>query len=658
MARLSPPRAIVAVLAFSSLRGASAGTSLRQHSAPAAPKHHHTGHGTDKVETFLLDVDASVRKLASDAEVVYATLYGFDHDTQASLEHEVANVQKELAALNSSQAARAAKLKLGAQHAESSTDALKVAGKADAIAERQEALRVLKCFLRQGTMNGCVAQAPKEALSKAVRTTQMLLQQHQELRGKFGDVYEALVPPATAGHKQRLKLHLTKGLRARTALLADALGDLLEQQHRIFLLQRSEEDRLQRSRAEVQEARGNAKVGIEAEELQTAQESAFTTAFAEAILRMDQAFLKKVRDSIKTKAQLVQTLRDSREAQHSTLHDLVDLLRGKYVVDASNAQAAAVAADRSAIPISFLQAAAASRGASEAGLEGKFEEALRKKADTHAMLMEVKAMLDKAEPVDGHGAQSVVRDLQGILGELDAGHSAAADMKRRCEAQAVSAGAEMASLSSNFALMRAVQNRTRSAIRTAKTTLENIARKTRALETSKEKFSDTVDKMLDMLQGQARDRRTIEAAALKAQDIIKSRIAAGSVQAADALLFQLLKQLRRENAVDAEYRSRQSAYRQDFMAYSGSYAQLLHERRGHYESSLSSLELYASEVDSDLTSQEHALKSGDGLQQERQEVCAGIVAMYDKQRARHAELARAMRGVLPKLPSFLGEGTA
>lgn len=670
---------LAAVLVGALLPQASLGRSLRRHRARASHEADPAAE-SEKVQRLLLDVDESVRKSASDAEFVYATLFSYEQQLQASLDQEVAKVSKEVSELkngtwgkaqgnSNDTAVAAAKSPDGANLTDKYSGAsAKLTEEGASIEGRLQAVNLVACYLRQGNMAGCAPsrsehETPSNALSSAIKTTQVLLQEHQELRGKFSDVFGAFLPTAH-GNKRRMKVHLTKTLKARSVEAVSLIEVALKKQQATVLLQKAKVESLQRSFSEAAAASGDAKIGIEAEEQQNVQEKAFTTEFAEAILRIDKAFVEKVGSSIRKKADLVATLRQSRDNQHRTLHELVDLLRGRYSVGANSTRmpdaaalaqvtAAAASARGLDLPVSFLQARSSSQGGASSGLDAKFEDALRKKEDTHALLMEVKSMLDKSEPVDAQDAHSIVGDLQGVVSELNEEHSRAADVKQRCEAESVSASSEGESLRSNFLLMSAVRNRTRSAIDAAKNTLKNIADKTQALDGSRANFVKMVDKMLGTLQDQSRDRRTIEAAVQKAQEIVNKRTPADTAPAADALIFQMLKELRREDETEKAYRSTEMAFRDAFLSYSGSYVQLLHERRGHYASSLSSLELYASEVDSDLASQESAVNSGNELQKERKEVCAALVAMCEKHRTRHAELAKSLRSVLPDLPAFL-----
>jgi len=394
-------------------------------------------------------------------------------------------------------------------------------------------------------------------------------------------------------------------------------------------------------------------------------EFAFSTTFTEAVLRIDRDFTGKIRESMKHKAELVEVIRNARQAQHKTLSALTDLLRGRYKIEGGSGSStdpeAAADGDEAFAPLSLLQAGARSHSAQESSvkmsnLQYQIEAALKKKEDTHGILMRIKGMLDKTAPVNADSVHGLLAELGRVLKAVDKEQSRADAAKRRCEAQQGHARLEEQGLRSNMALMDVVHNHTQTAIQAARYNLQQIVAKTKDLQLSTEEFSKIVAKTTATLEDQSQDRKMIMAAVEKAHEIVAHVETSGP--AASALLEQMLKELQAQEVGERSYRAAEVAFRGSFLAYARSYLQLLRESRGHYESTLSALELYAEEVESDAVAQADSLSTGEELRKESAALCVQIMRFHGHHRQRRQELSRALRSVLPDVPAVLGEQRA
>lgn len=379
-------------------------------------------------------------------------------------------------------------------------------------------------------------------------------------------------------------------------------------------------------------------------------ELAFSITFVEAVLRIDRDFTSKVRESMKRKAELVVVIRSARQAQHKTLTALLDLLRGRYKVDVDGAKDQEVDGG-----VSFLQARASQspRQPRVSNLQFQIEAALKKKEDTHEILMRIKDLLGKTAPTNADSVQGLVGELAVVLKAVDTEHSKAEEAKQRCESQQMHAGLEKQGLRANMALMNSVHRHTQAAIQAAKSNLQHIVAKMKDLQLSTREFSKVVRKTTATLEDQSKDRQTIMVAVEKAHEIVALTDAGG--RASGALLEQMLRELQAQEAGEHAYRAAEVTFRGTFLAYAQSYLQLLRESRGHYESSLSALELYAEEVESDVASQEDSLSMGAQLQKESTELCQGILRFYGLHKRRYEGLSRTLHEVLPSIPAAFGD---
>lgn len=651
------------------------GATLRRATLAAAAAGAAADVETQKVEHLLLDIDTSVRKAGSDAEFVYATLYTYDQQLEASLTQEVEMVSKELAKLRSLQAqyieqAGSPAAKRQGSGAPASPAASSRAGAVEdkELVSLVQSVQTLIAFLERGT-----AEQSKglhtAGHQQAWRSLRHLLAQHQALRPQFPDVFAAFLPPmvlvqqgstTAAGKRLRapLRVRLTRALKLHTVAALEAIQGRLREKQAQALVQLGSRQQKVSSRGAENEASDRAQEGIQAEEQQKVEELAFSATFTEAVLRIDQEFQTKVKVSMKKKAELVEAIRNARQSQHRTLVSLIDLLQGKFTVDSQPGAAPGAPATSP----SFLQlrdavanpdsTAARQRPLPMSSLQEEIETALKKKEDTHGILMRVKEMLDRTAPIDAESVQSVVAEFGGVLRIVNGEQTREDEAKRRCEAEVLESGEQEQGLKASLSLMEAVHNHTKAAIEAAKYNLQGIMAKTKALEMSTQEFSKIVTKTTNTLQDQSRDRHTIMAAVEKAREIVSGR--PGSGPAASALLGQMLGELRAQERGEGMYRATEVAFRSAFLSYARSYLQLLRERRGHYESSLSALELYADEVESDAAAQADSLRSGEELGKEGSDLCKGILRSYDARSQRRQELSKVLRTVLPDMAGFLG----
>jgi len=705
--RASAPRASRAPAAAAAAAATAAAPPADDLAAPAdwAP----TG-DEQKVERLLLDIDESIKKAGSDAELAYVTLLTYDQRLDSSVSGEIATLGKELTKLKDMQDGykkRAADL--GNVAAGSKQDADESASSVGHLSagldngtstkrglDRPEAIRVLTGYMEHGnvskvSLSHAEQMIPKQQLLvQAMMLFRHLLLEHQVLRPRFPDVYVAFVPRIAMGTaliqkeatknakavKKPLRVRLTPALRKQTIAALKAIQGRLQKGQGQALLQTS----ATRAAASA-EAHSHQLQGIQAEEEKNAQELAFSMTFAEAVLRIDSEFQGKVHESMGKKASLVEEIRSIRQRQHKTLQELVDLLRGRYLADSAVEQKEETEPDLmekeeqvvvgpgeelvddvdvpqvedEETPFALVQVASAGGGAAAGGgqalsLQQEIETALRKKEDTHGILLKVQAMLDREAPVSADGVQQVVNNLGGVLREVEGEQSRAADVRRRCEEQAMHAGKEEQEMKANLALMNTVRNRTKGAIEAAKHNLRSIVDKTKALEASTQEFSNIVTKMVSTLEDQSRDRATIMAAVRKAREIVARRTSAGP--AADGLLYQMLQDLQAQDAKEREYRSMEVNSKGAFFSYKQGYLQLLQERRSHYESSLSALELYADEVESDAAAQAETISTDGDLQKQSEDLCAGLMRSYAHHTRQRKELSRMLRTVIPQLPGL------
>lgn len=574
--------AAVAALAGSVLRFAGAAV-LRPDRDEARAELPNGEDAAAKVERLLADIDESVKKSGSDAEFVYATLYSYDHQLEASLSDEMDKVGKDLGTLRG--------LQRYVQERQGRADAQRSPGPTPA-----------------------AAGVSLAHVRRAVRTVSTASSGSGEFRSALESVQKLVA------HAQQGTLQYNSTCGSEHCPSHDSNG--------------------------------------------SPDEIAFSTTFTEAVLRVDGDFAGKIRDSMKRKAELVEVIRDARQVQHKTLAALLDLLRGRFKVESDGGEGVAgvgpSAEDTAPMGVpAFLQTQALlldpeirqrSRQPKASNLQYQIEAALKKKEDTHSILLRIKELLAKTAPVNAGSVQGLMAEIGGVLRSVDAEQSGEDASKQKCESQKTHARLEEQGLRTNLALMSVVHNHTQAAIRSARTSLNRIVEKTRDLQISTAEFSNIVKKTIATLEDQSQDRRTIIKAVSKAREIV---VRMPSGPAGGALLEQMLKALQEQEEGERSYRATEVAFRGAFLAYARSYLQLLRESHGHYEGSLSALELYAEEVRSDSLAQSESLVTGKELQKEGQQLCEGILKLYSRNRHRREELRRALRAVVPDMPSVL-----
>jgi hypothetical protein len=411
----------------------------------------------------------------------------------------------------------------------------------------------------------------------------------------------------------------------------------------------------QKLRTEAFAAKANADVqqGVEAEKEQKAEELSFSATFTEAVWKLDDGFRHNMVKSMQSKAELVEHIRESRAGQLQTLRELMDLLQGKYSVDEAPRDAPASGAAEQGAD-SFVQLGSKvhlPKGVSN--LQFEIETALRNHKDTHSILLRIRNMLDRAAPVDAGSVQGVAMQMGTALRDLNWEQTKQGDAKIRCESQRLRAQEESQGLKANLALMSAVRNNTQQAMAAARGNLKGIGAKTHALERLANDFAKMVGQAMHTLEGQSQDRGTIMVAVQKAGEIA---VGASDKAASTALLEKILTQLETQEQDERQYRAEQSSFRGHFLAYVKGYLQLLKERRGHYESSLSALELYSGEVANDAAVQHGSLEASKDLEREDKELCDTIMKFYDFHNQRRDDLKKALQVVMPQLPDIVGLG--
>jgi len=680
MMRLSLSAAVAVVLGVQTPRAALLRSSVAAASASgSAGADWAPGGDAEKVEHLLMDIDESVKKAGSDAEFVYTSLYNYDAQIESGLDKEIARVNKELAMLHAMMSPKQAAAKsalAGSSEAAVHGQELTVGQQAE-VARAMETIRILTEFMTRGNM-ARVELSPAErelgptvVLSGSLKALRRLLAAHQEeMRPHFVDVYEAFVPAGLLSLVQTqansrlklkkaasLKVHLTPALRARTEAALTAIREQLTKS-----LQQQQQVLLQTRTASTLQA---ANEGMLAESEQETEELKFSASFAQAVVKIDGEFRAKVHESIGKKAAVVEAIRHSRDNQHRTLSELVDLLRGRYLADTpTDGQEGTTDDAQNGLP-SFVQVAAQNENVDKvqppaeasassfqaSSLQLQVETAIKNKADTHSILMKVQDMLDRNSPIEAEGVNSVIHDLGSVLQEVQGEQTRAEETKRRCQEQALHGAREEHEMVANLALMTTVRSRTKAAIRKAKRSLKSIVSRMASLEVGAKDLSNVVAKSTHTLEDQSKDRKTIIKAVEKAREIVAEKTSAGP--AADSLLVRMLQELGNQETHEREYRATEVAFKGAFAAYSGNYLELLQERRGHYESALSSLELYAGEVESDAAAEADTIESSKELATEGTGICQGMLQAYASESKRRQDLSKMLQSVVPELPKVL-----
>jgi len=663
------------------------GKRSRAHGRRGAPKaqKHHVQHAaaappadaTSRLSRLLADVDESVRKAGQDAELVFAQLYGYDHQLEASLEREISllnHTKERLAGLQEKFRSRTSRSeselqRLGSALSRSEktkdhyqTSSTQTSGKFDGLLKNV-----------QGLVNeireAAASPAGKGSLpQKSIEKIRSLLASHGDMQHRFQEVFTMLSVGKPTVDVAKAQKALTPIFLGRVVTALQEIASRLHKRRSGVLLQLQAREQQLSTVAAKAATRSDTARGAQAEGERKAEELAFSVAFTESVLMGDEAFLTKVQEHIKAKNELIDGVRTARKGQLTTLEDLVDLLKGRYsasdapAVDSSDKQALAEAAEDASknAAVSFLQVeadGAKPKGAVSA-LQTEIESSLNlrskasRRASTHNILMRVKAALDHVAPIDTDTVRDVVAKMGSALRSVDTESAEADDAQRRCESQRFNAEQEDARLRGSLKLMSASQNHTNAAIQAAQRNLDGIASKAQVLNKSSAQFGKLVNNAVKTLDGQSRDRNMIMAAVRKAQEVAP-RAAGKAAPATTALLSQLLNLLGSQDKNEKAYKKREMNLQSDLKEYTRGYEQLLSERRLHYERTLSALELYSSELSGDAVSRQAALSDDNELKTEGLDLCSSIIAFYKRHGERRQQLSAALRAVLPKVPDLL-----
>merc|ERR1719408_465661 len=309
--------------------------------------------------------------------------------------------------------------------------------------------------------------------------------------------------------------------------------------------------------------------------------------------------------------------------------------------------------------MSFLQEASQAQSHTSitqkvGALQSEIESTIKNNGDTHAILMRIQGMLDENQPIDATNVRSTMVEMQNVLRSVEDDQAKSDEAKRGCESQKFHANEEEQGLKANLALMSAARDHAAKAIKAAQTNVKGIEKKDQALKKSSKDFSHISAQAIKSLESQSHDRQTIMMAVKKAAEVVGPTLPAG-VSTVE-LMQSLLSDLEAQEAKERVYRSQQDAFRSEFLHYTQDYAQLLSERRRHYESTLGVLELHVSELGSDLLAQQQTLSTGDELRQQSEGLCESVLKFYDKHTKQRSELSKALRNILPSMPAVLGNG--
>jgi len=654
---------------------------------------------TQKVTHLLVDIEESVKKAAEDADLTFATLDTYGQQLEISLSNEIGALNKTLSKLQSTQEKYRSEIKasqgtlhhLGAavqgshQIANSyETGTTKVGKKFDGLLVSVKALIALlqnAVITPDGTLVTPEEPDVHGQPSKVYNAVRRLLSAHGSLKQKYTDVFSAFLAKSLsqlpAGSEEPL-VKMTAPLLAHTVGALKSIESTLMGRKSQALGQLDSRRQKYESDATSTAANMNAQQGVQAENERKAEELQFSVEFTQAVLKQDQAFFDKVRQTAKAKKELVDDIGALRQSQQNLLKNLVDILDGKYgdVVPAAQPKPARslslsqqhmswlwgdhrpqeprLSSKQSFIQgLSFLQSSS-KKGPKVSNLQTQIETALHNKADTHDLLMRLKGMLDKQVVVsmDTDNVKDVMGEMQDVLQAAKSEQTKADEAKRKCDSQMYRAGEEEQGLKANVALMTTARDHTFAAIKAAKSNLQGIAAKVDALQKSAKDFTQIDSQAEKTLQDQGRDRGTIMVAVRKATDVAERALPAEQAPAI-VLLKQLLKTLSAQEMKEQGYLSQQNSFKISFLQYAQDYVQLLKDRQNHYDDSLAVLELYADELGNDELSQSDSLTSSQELKQENVELCNSILKFYDDHTKRRTELITSLKGVLPKVPEIL-----
>jgi len=614
-----------------------------------------------KVRHLVLDIEESIRKAGEDAEMVFATLYTYDNQLENSLSREVKTLNgtlSKLIAMQKMYSSDLTKSHVKLQHLGASAQGSQVMaskyeagtkqtrGKFDSLEDNVKMLIALLKNAGVTAQGKLVTPEAPDANGEPARVfaaIRRLLGANKAMQLTYPSVYSAFLPrEAQATSAKHTAVQMTQ------PLLVDTIGALTAVRQRLFgmkseaLLQFDSLHRRFEKEAVFAGANAQAQQGLEAENEQKAQELTFSIKFTKSVLNIDRRFSESVTKHVKSNADLIYGIRDLRQAQLKILRDLTGIL----------------SAEGSIAGPSFLQTASQSQSSESqgtvAGLQNEIENTIRSGGDTHAILMRIKAMNDDSQPIDASSVRSTMVEMQNVLTSVEADQSKFDEAKRGCESQKFHANEEEQSLKANLALMSAARDHAEKAIKAAQTNVKGIEKKDGALKKSSKDFARISGQALKSLSGQSRDRQTIIMAVKKAAEVVGPTLPAG-VSTVE-LMQSLLSDLKSQEAKEQSYRAQQDAFQVAFLTYVQDYAQLLGERRRHYESTLGVLELHVSELASDLLAQQQTLSTGTELRRQSSGLCESVLKFYEKHTKQRAELSKTLRSILPNMPTVLSAG--
>jgi len=308
-----------------------------------------------KVKHLVLDIEESVRKAGEDAEMVFATLYTYDGQLESSLKREINTLNQTLSKLLEMQATYSADLNatreklqhLGATAQGSQALASKyqvgtsqTRGKFDSL---QDNVKMLIALLKSAgvTPQGkLVTPETPDARGEPARVfaaIRRLLGANLPLRKTHPNVYAAFLATPTMGPDGRKSppvVHMTQNLLHQTVDALSAVRQHLSSMKSEALLQFDSLHRRFEKEAVYAGANAEAQQGVEAENEQKAQELTFSVKFTNAVLKIDHQFHNTVLAHVKSNADLVYAIRDSRQAQLKILRDLTGILGAEGAIGA------------------------------------------------------------------------------------------------------------------------------------------------------------------------------------------------------------------------------------------------------------------------------------------------------------------------------------
>lgn len=614
-----------------------------------------------KVQHLVQDVEESVSKAGEDAEMVFATLYTYDGQLQGSLKKETEMLTQTLGKLLAMQRRYQADVGHSKAHRDAeyaaSQDSEKMANKyavgttqtRDRFDGLQDNVKMLISLLKNAGVTDqgklVTPEAPDERgePARVFSAIRRLLAANQ-VRTQHPSVYAAFLPDGIYKNAQYPAVKMTRGLLKDSIQALTAVKDRLGIMKSEALIQFDSLHRRFEKQAVFAGASAEAQMGLEAENEQKAAELTFSIKFTNSVLKIDQKFLQTVNAHSKSNADLIYTIRDLRGAQLKTLRALDGILNAEGSIAKPGLSFLETDSESSAHP----------RGASLVGIQSEVESVIQKGGDTHALLMRMKDMLDDSSPIDASSVRSTMVEIENVLHSVEGEQPKFDEAKRGCESQKFHANEEADGLKANLVLMTHARDHAQKAIKAAQTNVNGIEKKSNALDKSSKDFGRISTQAIKSLEGQSRDRQTIMMAVKKAAEVVGPTLPAGvsTVQ----LMQSLLQDVVAQEAQEKTYRANQEKFQADFLRYVQDYSQLLQERRRHYESSLGVLELHVSELASDLLAQQQTLTTGSDLSEQSKGLCESVLKFYEKHAKTRSELSKALRHVLPNMPTALSAG--